>query len=132
MIRIIKKQERHKGTKGEHYIYRVWYGDEIVYISKTSQPLSDRMRGHFFGHKYYVQLDVHRVTRIDYSKYRTVADMNLYEMYWIITFRPRLNKGSIPSDNLTVTLPNHQWIGYKPRLLDKWKEDFNCKKESSK
>lgn len=127
MIRIIKKHERHKGTKGDHYIYRIWYGDEIVCISKTSQPLSDRMRGHFFGRKYYVPIDINQVTRIDYSKYSSVSDMNLYELYWILTFKPRLNRCSIPTDLLTLSLPNVRWYPYRPRLLEKWKEDINQK-----
>lgn len=125
-MRIIKKREARKAGKGDHLVYRIYYGDEIVYVGRTSQPLSDRMRGHFFKKRYYILIDINQVTRIDYMVCKTVADMYLYEIYWINVLHPRLNRNDKAPDNLTVTLPGAKWQSYMPRLFDKWKQDINA------
>lgn len=30
-------------------IYRIWYGDCLVYVGRTKQPLQSRIRGHLFN-----------------------------------------------------------------------------------
>lgn len=124
-MRIIKKREVRKAGKGDHLVYRIYYGDEVVYVGRTSQPLSDRLRGHFFKKKRYILIDINQVTKIDYSVYKTVADMYLYEIYWINILHPRLNRNDRAADNLTVSLPNVRWMSYQPRLFEKWKQDIN-------
>ena len=30
-------------------IYRIWYGNCLVYVGRTKQPLQSRIRGHLFN-----------------------------------------------------------------------------------
>lgn len=29
-------------------LYRIWYGDSLVYLGRTKQPLQSRIHGHLF------------------------------------------------------------------------------------
>lgn len=29
-------------------LYRIWYGDNLVYLGRTKQPLQSRIHGHLF------------------------------------------------------------------------------------
>lgn len=47
-----------------HTLYRIYYGDIIVYVGRTNQPLSTRIRGHLFKRPMHRTLNVnhHRLT----------------------------------------------------------------------
>ena len=124
-MRVITTRKIRKAKKGKRIIYRIWYGDEIVYVGRTTQQLTDRLRGHFFRHKRYIIIDINQVTKIEYQEHRTIADMYLYEVYYINMFHPRLNRDDRAPDELTVKLPAVKWTEYVPRLMDEWREREN-------
>ena len=74
-IYIVKKQEKSRPHRGDMLIYRIYYGDEIVYIGKTKQALSTRIKSHLYGRKYETRINIDRMTHIDYSVYKTPADL---------------------------------------------------------
>lgn len=47
-----------------HTLYRIYYGDIIVYVGRINQPLSTRIRGHLFTRPMHRTLNVnhHRLT----------------------------------------------------------------------
>lgn len=127
-IYIVKKQEKSRPHRGDMLIYRIYYGDEIVYIGKTKQALSTRIKSHLYGRKYETRINIDRMTHIDYSVYKTPADWLLYHVYWVNKYHPRLNQTHKTSGHLTVSLPNVRWVKYTPLLLSKWREDLKSKK----
>ena len=32
----------------KHILYKLYYGEYCVYLGRTEQPISNRLRGHFF------------------------------------------------------------------------------------
>ena len=89
-------------------LYRIFYRgargkDTIVYIGRTKQPLQTRIRGH--------QLP-------------TEADMNLYEIYYILKEKPPLNVDDKTRDKLTVALPELTWTEFRPPLWEKWRKEL--------
>lgn len=133
-ILFVKKRKRVCEYKKRHTLYRVWYGDEIVYVGHTASALFRKLRSHFFHEKGHCYLDVHQTTRIDYATYKTRADMFLYETYYINTYHPRLNRASsvFAEDDLTIALPVRRWTTYKPRLMEKWRSEIKPRKPSSR
>ncbi len=125
-VYFVKKRDVASPYKNGCLIYRIWYEDEIVYIGYTLMPLFKKLHHHFFHKKGNVYLDIHQTTMIDYTTYRSKADMLLYVAYWVNVYHPRLNKTSpcYAPDNLTVVLPNRRWTRYTPRLMEKWKSEI--------
>lgn len=64
-------------------LYRIWYRDCLAYLGRTKQPLQARIRGHMFARPMHRAIDIHNVTKIEYTQLQTEADMNLYEIYFI-------------------------------------------------
>lgn len=62
-------------------LYRIWYGDVLVYLGRTKQPLQSRIHGHLFKKPMHRSISINLVTKIEYAEFRTEADMNLYEIY---------------------------------------------------
>lgn len=106
-------------------LYRIWYGDFIAYLGRTKRPLQARMRGHMFAEPMHRAIDIHNVTKIEYTHLSTEADMNLYEIYFINKWKPPLNIDDKAKDNLTITLPDLQWQEFVPANWDKWKEELS-------
>lgn len=110
-----------------HTVYRIWYGDIIVYVGRTNQPLSSRIRGHVLAKPMHRTIDINQITKIDYHEFNSEADMNLYEIYLILKLKPVLNVDDKCKDLLTVTLPE---IGFTdsslPRSVtfQKWKQQI--------
>lgn len=100
-------------------LYRIWYGKCIAYLGRTKQPLADRIRGHMFAAPMHRAIDIHNVTRIEYTILSTEADMNLYEIYLINLWKPPLNVDDKAKDGLTITLPELEWKEFRP---SRWKE----------
>lgn len=113
-----------------YFIYKIYYGNELVYIGRTKQELINRMRAHMTKELDVVLINPDLVTKIEYADCKTEADMCLYELYYINTFHPRLNTDSNTNDNLTVSLPELKFTEFyfKPQL-DKWKKEKRNKEE---
>jgi len=67
-------------------------------------------------------IDIHNVTRIEYTELSTEADMNLYEIYLINRWKPPLNVDDKALDELTLTLPELQWKEFQPSNWEDWKK----------
>ena len=111
-------------------IYRIWYshyGEEfLVYIGRTKNDLTQRIRQHFMGHPMQKKLDIRGVSHIDYTKFETVADMYVAEIILINKFKPPLNVDDKARDELTlpIELPPISWLRWeKPQLMEKWMND---------
>jgi len=65
-------------------------------------------------------IDIHNVTRIEYTELTTEADMNLYEIYFINLWKPALNVDDKARDDLSITLPDLEWTEFIPANWDKW------------
>lgn len=91
-------------------IYRIWYGNCLVYVGRTKQPLQSRIRGHLFSKPMHRTVNIEQVTKIEYAELGSEADMNLYEIYYILRLHPPLNVDDKARDDLSVTLSR--------RLLD--------------
>ena len=108
-------------------LYKIYYDDILVYLGRTKQPLQNRLRGHFFKKPMHRVLDINQVSRIEYAEFSTVADMYLYEIYYINRLKPSLNVDDLAHDAITVTLPEVQFIEYNCPLLEQWKSEINQK-----
>lgn len=104
-------------------LYKIYY-DELVYIGRTKQKLQDRLRGHFFGKPLHQKIAIKQVTKIEYAQCKTVADMYLYEIYYINTLYPLLNIDDRASDELTIQLPDLDFEPFDCHLMDKWKKQM--------
>ena len=108
-------------------VYRVWYGDTLVYVGRTKQPLQDRIRGHLFQKPMHRTIAIEQVTKIEYAEFQTEADMNLYEIYFILKWHPPLNVDDKTRDFPTVDLPPVEWREFSTKLWDKWVDELQRK-----
>ena len=104
----------------KYTIYRIWYGDSIVYVGRTKQPLQSRIRGHLFAKPMHRVVAIEQVSKIEYAELDTEADMNLYEIYYILKYKPCLNVDDKTKDTLTVSLPELEWREFYTTLWEKW------------
>lgn len=111
-------------TDGRHTLYRVWYGDELVYIGCTSQPLDGKLHQHFFKSPKLRKLDLAEVTRIESAECATDADMNLYATYYVNKHRPRINCENTACSEVTVTLPSLEWEEYEIPRIEEWRKQI--------
>lgn len=105
-------------------LYRIWYRNFIAYIGRTKQPLQARIHGHMFAKPMHRAIDIHSVTKIEYTTLPTEADMNLYEIYLINLWKPPLNVDDKARDSLTIKLPELEWKKFTPVNWNKWKENL--------
>lgn len=110
-------------------LYRFFYRDarghdSIVYIGRTKQPLQTRIRGHLFAKPMHRTISIEQVTKIEYAQLQTEADMNLYEIYYILKEKPLLNVDDKTRDGLTVSLPELKWTEFWPPLWEKWRNEL--------
>lgn len=103
-------------------LYRIWYGECLAYLGRTKQPLQTRIRGHMFARPMHRAINIHNVTKIEYSQLQTEADMNLYEIYFINLWKPPLNVDDKARDELTIALPGLEWSEFHPTNWDEWKQ----------
>ena len=61
-------------------LYRIYYGNQIVYVGRTKQLLQSRIHGHMFCKPMHRVIDIHNVSKIEYTSLPSEADMNLYEI----------------------------------------------------
>jgi len=107
-------------------LYRIFYESQMVYLGRTKQPLQDRIRGHMFKRPMHRDIDISLVVKIEYAEFKTEADMNVYEIYFINEFKPPFNRDDKAQDKLSFSLPCVQWNIFKTKLWDKWKEKINA------
>ena len=110
-------------------LYKIYYGDTLVYLGRTKQPLQDRIRGHLFKKPMHRSIYIEQVSKIEYTEFKTEADMNLYEIYYINLLKPPLNIDDKTRDLLTVYLPEVEWKLFETPLWDKWKEEIEKQDE---
>ena len=108
-------------------LYRSFYGEHIVYLGRTMQPLQNRIRGHLFKKPMHREICIDQVSKIEYATFQTQADMYLYEIYFINLWRPALNKDDKAIDHLTVSLPEVEWKLFQTHLWENWKEEIREK-----
>lgn len=106
-------------------LYKIYYDGVLVYLGRTKQPLQNRLRGHFFKKPMHRVIDINQVTKIEYAEFPTVADMYLYEIYYINRLKPSLNVDDLAHDAITVMLPEVPFIEYNCKLLERWKNEIN-------
>ena len=106
-------------------LYRIFYESQMVYLGRTKQPLQDRIRGHMFKRPMHRDIDINLVTKIEYAKFKTEADMNVYEVYFINKFKPPFNNDDKARDELTIELPGVTWTIFNTPLWEKWKEKID-------
>lgn len=106
-------------------LYKIYYDDVLVYLGRTNQPLQTRLRGHFFKKPMHRVIDINQVTRIEFAEFPTEADMYLYEIYYINLLKPSLNVDDRARDDITVRLPEVEFIPYDCPLFEHWKEEIN-------
>lgn len=104
--------------------YRIWYGDCLAYLGRTKQPLQARIRGHMFARPMHRTIDIHNITKIEYTQLQAEADMNLYEIYFINLWKPPLNVDDKARDNLTISLPELEWKEFVPKNWEQWKKEL--------
>lgn len=112
--------------KKQHFLlYRIYYGDILVYLGRTKQPLQTRIHEHLFKKPMARSLFIDQISKIEYAEFKTESDMNLYEVYFINLWKPPLNVDDKAKDNLTIFLPNVKWTEFSTPLWDKWKSEIH-------
>lgn len=105
-------------------LYRIYYGDHLVYLGRTMQPLQNRIRGHLFKKPMHREIDINQVSKIEYATFQSQADLYLMEVYYINLWKPPLNKDDKAFDELTITLPEVEWKRFSTHLWEKWKAEI--------
>ena len=124
MSKAIRNSSRKSNTVQGFLLYRIWYGDYLVYVGRTKQPLQDRIRGHLFAKPMHRILSIQQITKIEYASFQTEADMNLYEIYFILLWHPTLNVDDKTRDFPTVELPPVEWSEFETPLWEKWRSEI--------
>ena len=106
-------------------LYKIFYGDCLVYIGRTKQPLQTRIRGYLFKKPMHRTIFIDQISKIEYAKFLSEADMNVYEIYYINLYKPPLNCDDKAKDKLTVNLPEVEWKPFTTPLWDKWKDKIH-------
>jgi hypothetical protein len=115
-----------------HTLYKIYYGDSLVYLGRTNQPLKRRLHGHFFKAPMHRAININLVTKVEYAFFKTEADMFLYEIYYINLYHPPLNCDDKSQDELTVFLPEVIFKPFECNLMDKWREQIRKSDEIEK
>ena len=111
-------------------IYKIYDEKQLLYIGRTKQKLQDRLRGHFFHKPLHKKIAIDEVKRIEFAECQTVADMYLYEIYYINKLHPILNVDDQAQDELTIILPELLFVEYQCLLLLKWQKQIAEKKQA--
>lgn len=106
-------------------LYRIWYGNCLAYLGRTKQPLQARLRGHMFAKPMHRAIDIHNVTKIEYTEFQSEADMNLYEIYFINLWKPPLNVDDKAKDELSIVLSDCEWKEFVSKNWEEWKNTID-------
>ena len=109
-----------------HSLYRIYYGEPpvLVYVGRTNQPIQTRIHGHLFKKPMQRIICISQVSKIEVAELETEADMNLYEIYYILQLHPPLNVDDKTRDYPTIELPPLTWSEWKTPLWEKWKDEI--------
>ena len=77
-------------------------------------------------------IDIKFVTKVEICTLKTEADMYLYEIYYINTLKPTLNRDDKANDGLSVILPELEWKEYNPPRMAIWLKDIVEKEEAER
>lgn len=108
-------------------LYKIYYGDALAYLGRTTQALNQRLHGHFFKHPNMREIDIRLVSKIEYAEFSSEADMYLYEIYFINKLKPPLNRDDKARDELTVDLPQVKFNPFDCALMEKWEKEVGEK-----
>ena len=108
-----------------HTVYKIYYDEDVVYVGRTNQPLRTRIHGHLFAKPMHRIIDINQVSKVEYAELPTEADMNLYEIYYILTLHPALNVDDKTKDYPTVSLPELEFVNAEFPRWDVWKAKLN-------
>lgn len=111
-------------------LYKIYYGNDLVYFGRTHQELVDRIRGHLFKVPGLKTIDIEMVSKIEFTQLNTEADMFIYEIYYINKYKPIFNKDDKACDEMSVKLPELIFKEWKTPLWEKWKEEIKVQKEN--
>lgn len=101
----------------------------MVYLGRTNQPISNRLRGHFFAKPMHKKIDIKQVTKIEVSELKTEADMFIYEIYYINRLKPILNCDDKSRSEVTIKLPELEFKEFKSKRMAVWKKEVAYKEE---
>jgi len=104
-----------------HTLYKIYYGETLVYLGRTNQPIDRRLHGHFFKKPMHKVIDIKNVTKIETCNFKTEADMYIYEIYLINKLKPLFNRDDKAFDEVTVLLPEVDFEEHTPKLMESWK-----------
>ena len=90
----------------KYTVYRVYYGDRVVYVGRTSQDISRFVNSMIMGKS---KLDIDRITDIDSHEFVNDADSRLYCLYETVRLKPELNI-DVANDDPLVSLPDIGWV----------------------
>ena len=116
----------------KHIVYRIYYGDQIVYVGRTNQPLQTRIRGHLFAKPMHRILNIDLISKVEFHEFDSEADMNLYEIYYILLLHPVFNVDDKTKDYPTVQLPAVEFTTATFKKWDIWKEEIRQKEIDGK
>lgn len=105
-------------------LYRIYYGDTLVYLGRTRQALQTRIHEHLFKKPMARSLFIDQISKIEYTEFKSEADMNLYEIYFINLWKPPLNVDDKAKDALSVRLPEVTWSEFSTPLWNKWQQEI--------
>ena len=115
-----------------HTLYKIYYNLNCVYLGRTNQPITSRLRGHFFAKPMHKVVDIKFVTKVEVCTLKTEADMYLYEVYYINKLKPTLNRDDKAFDELSVILPELDWQEYNPPRMAIWIKAITEKEEAER
>lgn len=96
-------------------LYKVFYEEGLVYIGRTIQPLSRRLKDHYCRKHRLKELSQERITRVEYATCESLSDLYVYEVFYINRLKPILNKDDKAHDSLNLELPPLQWILFEQK-----------------
>lgn len=105
-----------------NFLYKIYYGPELVYLGRTKQSLEDRLRAHVLKKPLVREIDIELISKVEFAEFQTVADMYLYEVYLINLLKPPLNKDDKAKDSLSFTLPEVPFHEFSSNLWESWME----------
>jgi len=117
----------------KHTLYKIFYGNQLVYIGRTNQSLMSRIRGHVMNKPMHRIIALNCISKIEYHEFDSEADMFLYEIYYILLHKPPLNVDDKSKDLLTVKLPpvDFKELDMHNPLFQKWKKEIENKDSKS-
>ena len=105
-------------------LYKIYSDNFLIYLGRTKQPLKRRLHAHFFKTAKVREINIESVTKIEYAHFKTEADLNVYEIYYINKLKPILNRDDKAKDELSIKLPDVPFQEYHCHLMDRWREEI--------